>query len=310
MQVLVVIGTQKTIVFKSEIPQRLDVFLTEFFPEKTRSQFQRLIKEEFVTINQQLPRKTGQLLEQGDNISVFFPPPEDLGLQAEDIQLEIIYEDDNTIIVNKPAGMVVHPSAGHHSSTLVHALLFHNSYLEGIGGKRRPGIVHRLDKDTSGVIIVAKNEMSHIWLQRQFKQRYVEKHYLALVDGLPSSDSGRIVASIYRDKKQRKKMAIAPEGQGKPAETHYKVVQFFTQHTLLDVMPLTGRTHQIRVHLSGIGLPICGDRIYGRKKTSLEITRQFLHAASISIRLPGEKTQKTFSAELPIDLQKILEKLE
>lgn len=301
--------SERSFIYEEDNPQRLDIYLSQKFPEKSRSQFQRLIKEQQITINQIFPRKAGQMLEKGDLVSVVFPPPEDLDLQAEPIALDIIFEDDNVIIINKPAGMVVHPSAGHQTGTLIHALLNYYPFLEGIGGKKRPGIVHRLDKDTSGVLLVAKNEMSHVWLQRQFKQRKVKKQYIALVDGKPATDTGRIIAPIYRDLKQRKKMAIAPEGQGKAAETHYRVVGLYKKHSLLEVIPLTGRTHQIRVHLSAIGVPICGDRVYGYQKESINIKRHFLHAQSLSIRLPGEKEPRDFSAGLPADLQEILDLL-
>lgn len=175
--------------------------------------------------------------------------------------------------------------------------------------KKRPGIVHRLDKDTSGVILVAKNEKSHTWLQSQFKLRNVEKQYLALVDGHPPTKSGRILAPIYRDKHQRKRMAVAPEGQGKNAETRYHLLKQFKDHTYLEVLPLTGRTHQIRIHLASMGIPICGDRVYGYRKPSIEITRQFLHAAKITFCLPGDEASRTFSADLPEELQNILDRL-
>jgi 23S rRNA pseudouridine1911/1915/1917 synthase len=256
-----------------------------------------------------MPRKSGQLLEKGDQVEVTFPPPEPLDLIPEDIPLNIIYEDQNLIVVNKPAGMVVHPAAGHATGTLVHAILSHVPDLQGIGGKKRPGIVHRLDKDTSGIMLVAKNQASHIWLQRQFKSRDIEKIYLALVDGKPPTSEGRIIAPIFRDRSNRQRMAIAPEGKGKYAETEYEIIQKFRGYTLLRVHPLTGRTHQIRVHLASIHTPIVGDRIYGLKNPSVRIGRHFLHAAEIAIRLPGEKERTRFKADMPPELIKVLEEL-
>jgi 23S rRNA pseudouridine1911/1915/1917 synthase len=223
--------------------------------------------------------------------------------------LSIIYEDENVLVVDKPAGMVVHPSAGHATGTLVHAALAHTPFLAGIGGKRRPGIVHRLDKNTSGIILIAKNEPSHKWLQSQFKDRKVEKKYLALVDGKPNSPSGRIIAPIIRDRNQRKKMAIAPESRGRYAETEYHTIKEYKAHTYLDVHPLTGRTHQIRVHMASIGCPIAADTLYGYKNPSIDIKRHFLHAYQISICLLDEQSPRTFKAELPSDLESILEKL-
>ncbi len=260
-------------------------------------------------VNGTQPRKSGQLLEEGDRVEITFPPPEPLDLIPEDIPLDILYEDSNVLVVNKPAGMVVHPAAGHSAGTLVHAALAHVTDLQGIGGKKRPGIVHRLDKDTSGIILIAKNQASHIWLQRQFKSRDVEKIYLALVDGRPTTSEGRIIAPIYRDPSHRQRMAIAPEGKGRYAETEYEILKKYKEYTLLRVHPLTGRTHQIRVHLSSIHIPIVGDKIYGLKNPSLPIGRHFLHASEIAIRLPGEKERTRFKAELPPELTAVLEEI-
>ena len=291
-------------------PERLDKFLSACFSEISRSQIRRLIIEQNVLVNHKVPRKTGQLLVQGDLVQISIPPVQPLSLVPEKISLDIIFENEHVLAVNKPAGMVVHPSAGHYSGTLVHALLGYTSFLEGIGGKMRPGIVHRLDKDTSGIILVAKSDDSYRWLQRQFKQREIEKKYLALVDGHPATPSGRIIAPIYRDKTHRKRMAIAPVGSGKPAETIYQSIQIFKDHAFLELQPLTGRTHQIRVHLSSIGSPICGDKVYGYKKPTIEINRHFLHASELTFRLPGGKKKTTLKADLPDYLKIILNKLE
>ena len=295
--------------FEESQPQRLDRYLAQKLPDLSRSQIQRLIKIGLVTVDEVQAAKTGVMLEVGNQICIKIPLPEPLDLIPEDIQLNIIYEDENVLVVNKPAGMVVHPSAGHASGTLVHAALGHNPFLAGIGGKMRPGIVHRLDKNTSGIILVAKNEPSHKWLQDQFKDRKVEKHYMALVDGHPASPTGRIIAPIIRDRSSRKKMAIAPQGQGRYAETEYHTVKEYKAHTYLDVHPLTGRTHQIRVHLASIGCPVAADSLYGFRNPSVALDRHFLHAYKISICLLGEDSPRTFEAELPDELTLVLNKL-
>jgi 23S rRNA pseudouridine1911/1915/1917 synthase len=296
-------------IFQENQPQRLDIFLAQELPEISRSQIQRLIRAGRVLVNEVQPRKSGQMLERGDRIWIEVPPPEPLDLVPEDIDLDIIYEDENVVVINKPAGMVVHPSAGHDQGTLVHAALAYSPFLAGIGGRMRPGIVHRLDKNTSGLILIAKNEASHKWLQNQFKERKVEKKYLALVDGRPTTPTGRIIAPIMRDKFDRKKMAIAPVGEGRHAETEYHTLKEYKYHTYLDVHPLTGRTHQIRVHLASIGCPIAGDTLYGYRNSSVKLERHFLHAYQIRICLLNERTPRTFQAELPAELTRVLDTL-
>jgi 23S rRNA pseudouridine1911/1915/1917 synthase len=209
-------------------------------------------------------------------------------------------------VVNKPAGMVVHPAAGHASGTLVHAALAHAPTMEGVGGERRPGVVHRLDKDTSGLILLAKNDAAHHRLQEQFHSRSVVKTYLALVDGRPPTPRGRIEAPIGRDPAHRQRMAVLPPGKGRQAVSEYGTVEAFPEHTLLEVHPLTGRTHQIRLHLAFIGCPVVGDKIYGRRHSSLPLKRQFLHAARLEITLPGEERPRHFEAPLPDELKHIL----
>jgi 23S rRNA pseudouridine1911/1915/1917 synthase len=301
--------TKKRTNFESDQPERLDKYLVSCYPDISRSRLQKLISDGFVLVNGIQPTKTGLLLEKEDMIEIHFPEPEPIDIVPEKIYLDILYEDQNLLAINKPAGMVVHPSAGHSKGTLVHAVMGHVPLLDGFGGKLRPGIVHRLDKDTSGIILVAKNDASHQWLQRQFKLRDVEKIYLALVDGCPATPTGRIIAPIYRDRGQRKKMAIAPEGKGRPSVTEYQTIRQFSNHTLLKVHPLTGRTHQIRIHLASLKIPIAGDSVYGHKKPSIDIKRHFLHASELSIRLPGEKKRTTFRAELPDELAEIIENL-
>jgi 23S rRNA pseudouridine1911/1915/1917 synthase len=301
--------TSSQVQFNNDESERLDKYLVSCFPDYSRSQLQRLIGEGYILVNGIQPTKTGLIVEKGDLIDIRFPEPEPIDIIPENIPLEILYEDKNLLVINKPAGMVVHPSAGHSKGTLVHAVMGHVPFLQGIGGKMRPGIVHRLDKDTSGLILIAKNDNSHRWLQRQFKLRDVDKIYIALVDGCPATPTGRIIAPIYRDRAQRKKMVIAPEGKGRPSVTEYQTIKQFVDHTLLKVHPLTGRTHQIRVHLASLRIPIAGDSVYGHKKQSIGIGRHFLHASELSIRLPGEKNKTTFHAELPDELKNVLESL-
>jgi len=248
-------------------------------------------------------------LEGTQAIEVRIPPPEPSNLIPEDIPLDIIYEDKNVILINKPAGMVVHPSAGHSSGTLVHAVLSHDPEIEGVGGVRRPGLIHRLDKNTSGVIVLAKNDTAHRSIQAQFKQRKVNKRYIALVDGAPPTHNGRIEASVGRDPKNRQKMAVVTENKGRDAVSEYLTMESFPNHTLLEVKILTGRTHQIRLHMAFIQSPVVGDVVYGHKNPSLPISRQFLHAAFLGLSLPGQSTPQEFRAPLPNELEEILESL-
>ena len=292
--------------FDKKTPERLDKFLVELLQEFSRSRIQALIANGYVDVNGHAAKKAGQMLESGFNVTVRIPPPVPTDLIAEDIPIAIVFENDDLIVVNKPAGMVVHPAAGHSSGTLVNAVLGYEPDIEGIGGEERPGVVHRLDKETSGLILLAKNERAHRWLQDQFRLRKVEKTYLALVDGKPPTPSGRVEAYIGRDPSHRKRMAIVSESRGREAISEYKTVENFTNHTLLEFHPLTGRTHQIRLHCAFLGCPIVGDEVYGRKKPSVEINRHFLHAYRLKIVLPGEKDQRTFDAPLPQELQRVL----
>ena len=299
-QVFTVQGGQET---------RLDKFLAQMLPELSRSRLQALIKDGAVTVNAAVIIKTGHLVEMNNVVRVLIPPVEPVGLQAEEIPLDVVFENKDMVIINKPAGMVVHPAPGHDSGTLVHAALGTFVDLQGIGGELRPGIVHRLDKETSGLIIIAKNDQAHRWLQDQFRLRRVEKVYLALVDGKPPTPSGRIEAAIARDPAHRKQMAVVSEGKGRSAVTEYKSLAQYPFHTLIEAHPLTGRTHQIRLHMAFLGCPIVGDTIYGRKKPSIEMNRHFLHAARLSIILPGETEPSTFSAALPPELQIVIDML-
>jgi 23S rRNA pseudouridine1911/1915/1917 synthase len=213
------------------------------------------------------------------------------------------------MVVDKPAGMVVHPSAGHESGTLVHAALAHAPDIRGVGGELRPGVVHRLDKETSGLIILAKNDQAHRWLQDQFRQRKVIKVYLALVDGRPPTPKGRIEAPIGRSTADRSLMSVVPAHQGREAISEYLTLEVFARHTLLEIHPLTGRTHQIRLHLKFLDCPVAGDRVYGRKKSTIPVARHFLHAQRLTILLPGESQPRTFTAPLPPELELVLQQL-
>jgi len=295
--------------YDGEKSERLDKYLVVCLPEFSRARLQGLIDNGFVSINGALAKKSGQSIDSGAQIEVRVPPPAPSGLVGEDIPLDIIFENDDLIIVNKPAGMVVHPAAGHASGTLVHAVLGYDPDMEGIGGEERPGLVHRLDKETSGLIVLAKNERAHRWLQDQFRLRTVEKTYLALVDGKPPTPTGRVEASIGRDPSHRKQMAIVSAGKGRESVSEYKTLEAFRDHTLLEFHPFTGRTHQIRLHCQFLGCPIVGDSIYGKKSLTVKIKRHFLHAAKLSIILPNEKKPRLFEAPLPEELKNVLEEV-
>jgi 23S rRNA pseudouridine1911/1915/1917 synthase len=296
--------------YRGEGEQRLDKFLVTCLPDFSRSRLQGLIQEGFVQVDQQVVVKAGYLLGEGQQGDIRIPPPVSSELIPEAIPLEIVFENDDLMVVNKPAGMVVHPAVGHFSGTLIHAALAHAPDLEGVGGEQRPGVVHRLDKDTSGLILLAKNDATHQWLQNQFRLRRVKKVYLALVDGQPPTPTGRVEAPIGRDPAHRKRMAIVPPGKGREAVTEFYTVQNYRQHTLLEARPLTGRTHQIRIHMAFLGCPIVGDTLYGHKHATLPIERHFLHAARLTVHLPGQKEPSTFEAPLPPELQVVLDRLE
>ena len=295
--------------FEQHVHERLDKFLTESLPEFSRSRIQGLIAAGLVDVNGLPAKKAGQALESGSKITVRIPPPVPANLIAEEIPLDIVFENDDLIVVNKPAGMVVHPAAGHSSGTLVNAVLGYDPDIEGIGGEERPGVVHRLDKETSGLILLARNERAHRWLQDQFRLRKVEKTYLALVEGKPPTPSGRVEAYIGRDPKHRKRMAIVSEKKGREAISEYQTLESFKSHTLLEFHPFTGRTHQIRLHCAFLKCPIVGDEVYGRKSQSIDLDRHFLHAYRLKIILPGEKEARIFEAALPAELEQVLNQL-
>jgi 23S rRNA pseudouridine1911/1915/1917 synthase len=205
--------------------------------------------------------------------------------------------------------MVVHPSPGHTSRTLVQAALSHAPEIEGVGGVRRPGVVHRLDKDTSGIILLAKNDRAHRYLQRQFQERTVEKVYLALLDGRPATPAGRVEAAIGRDPAHRQRMAVLPPDRGREAVSEYRTLEGFNRHTWVEVRPLTGRQHQIRLHMAFLGCPVVGDRVYGFKRPSIPLERHFLHASRLVLQIPGEPDRKRIDAPLASELQSVLEEL-
>jgi len=299
-------GEERTVrLTVSQTGQRLDRYLAEAIPELSRTMAQRLIRKGLVTVNGQT-KKASHRVEKGELIVVHIPPPEPLALEPEPIPLDIVYEDADILVVNKPAGMVVHPAAGHRSGTLVNALLAHCPDVASTGEVFRPGIVHRLDKDTSGLIIVAKNERARLELQRQFKAHQVEKRYLALVEGRLEPPQGVVKASIGRDPRHRKRMAVV-EG-GREAITEYRVIEYLPQHTLVEIRPRTGRTHQIRVHMAWLGHPVAGDPVYGHRR-GLPLPRQFLHAYALEIRLPSTGKPRRFQAPLPPELQAVLDEL-
>lgn len=289
--------------------QRLDRWLAARLPAHSRTEVQRWIREGLVRVNGRAS-KPGYRLETGDVVEVDVPEPEPYEeVRPEPIPLTILYEDEDILVVDKPAGMVVHPAPGHSSGTLVNAILHHCPDLEGVGGARRPGIVHRLDKDTSGLILVAKNDRAHRELQRQFQAREVDKAYLALVEGHLQPKVGRIEAPIGREPRQRKRMAVVQGGR--EAVTEYTVLAHYDAYTLVDVHPRTGRTHQIRVHFAFIGYPLAGDTVYGRRKQRLKpwLKRLFLHAHRIRFRLPRTGEWVDFTSPLPPDLQAVLDHL-
>lgn len=289
--------------------QRLDVFLAEQNSDLSRSYIRKLIMGENATVNEKTVKKAGLTIKAGDKVTLKIPPPKSLDIIPEKIDLDIIYEDQNVLLINKPAGMVVHPSAGHDTGTLVHAVAGYLPELNVINDTERPGVVHRLDKNTSGLIIFAKTEEALHFLQNQFSERLVEKHYLALVDGHPKTSQGRIETFIGRDLRQRKKMAVVPQRMGKHAISEYITIAKYENHALLDVRIYTGRTHQIRVHMAFIDSPISGDSIYGRKKSTIPINRHFLHANRLKLMIPGKEEISEFEVPLPKKLQYVIDKL-
>jgi len=283
---------------------RLDKFISGQVPDLSRTQVQKLIEDGWVTVDGNL-EKASYKLGTGDTVLVKMPPPTPSHLTPENIPVPILYEDEDILVVDKPANLTVHPAPGHQSHTLVHAIL---SHLAAVSDSiQRPGIVHRLDKDTSGVMVIARNSKAHENLATQFKQHAVLKVYLTLVRGHLTPEEGVIEAAIGRDSSDRKKMAVAGDNRGRRALTRYKVIRYLGSYTLLEVMPQTGRTHQIRVHLAAIGYPVVGDATYGVKSSLIH--RQFLHAHKLGFTLPTTGKYIEFTSPLPEDLEKALKEI-
>lgn len=284
---------------------RIDKVLTTLEPEIIRSQLKNLINDGHVTVNGQ-PVKPKYKVQSGDKISLVKPEPQLLELTPENIPLDIVYEDDDVIVVNKPQGMVVHPAPGHPNHTLVNALLYH-SPLSTINGTFRPGIVHRIDKDTSGLLMVAKNDLAHQSLAEQLRNKINQREYLALVYGQIKEDEGTIDAPLGRNPQDRKKQAVVKGGRH--AVTHFKVMKRYDNFTLVKCILETGRTHQIRVHMKYIGHPLVGDPLYGPRKV-VGKDGQFLHAALLGFKHPRTGKELVFEAPLPENFQKMLDKLD
>ncbi len=288
--------------------QRLDRYLQSRLDTLSRNAIQHLIAERAILVNNH-PSKPGYVLRAGDTVTILhLLRPQVSTAKPQALPLDILYEDDDLLVINKPTGMVVHPAPGHSEDTLVNALLAYHPELQGVGGEERPGIVHRLDKDTSGLMIVAKNTRTLAALTEQMQRHAIQKRYLALVEGVLSLDQGSIDAPIGRDPRHRQQMAVTARGS-REARTHFRVLQRFARHTLLLLQLETGRTHQIRVHLKAIGHPAVGDPVYGsgnaRHQPRLE--RQFLHAYQLQFTHPTTGKTLEFEVPLPADLQKILE---
>ncbi|GAA0743688.1 RluA family pseudouridine synthase [Clostridium oceanicum] len=276
--------------------KRLDVYLCGVYEDKSRSYIQSIIKKGNVLVNEKI-RKSNYKLKEKDKVVAFFPPPESLNIKSEDIPIDIVYEDKDVIIVNKPQGMVVHPAPGLYSGTLVNALLNHCKDLSGINGIQRPGIVHRIDKDTSGILVVAKNDKAHNSLAKQFKDHSITRTYIALVEGIIKDDKGTIDTQIGRHPVNRIKMAVVREGRR--AVTHFEVLERFKKNTLIKCNLETGRTHQIRVHMAHKFHPLVGDPVYGYKKQRFNLNGQMLHAKELGFIHPTTGDYVEFNSNIP-----------
>lgn len=285
--------------------ERLDKYLALIYENQSRSFFQKLIKENLVLVNEKV-QKANYRVSAEDSVSVTIPKAQEIEILPENIPLDILYEDDDVLVVNKPKGMVVHPSAGHYSGTLVNAVMYHcRDSLSGINGAIRPGIVHRIDMDTTGALIVCKNDNAHVKIAEQIKEHSVTRRYRGIVNGVVKQDSGTIEGAIGRHPVERKKMAIN-EKNGKPAITHYRVLERFSNHTYMEFELETGRTHQIRVHMASVGHPLLGDILYGSGKNPYHLQGQTLHAMVIGFVHPSNGTYIEVEAPLPEYFQKLL----
>lgn len=304
---MVVVEKKEVINFEDYKEVRIDVFLTEKLEGKSRSYIHKLIEDNLIKVNNKII-KSSYKLKKGDLIEVLIPDPIELTVEAQDIPLSIIYEDKDIIIIDKPQGMVVHPAVGNYTDTLVNALLNHCTDLSGINGVIRPGIVHRIDKDTSGVLVVAKNDNAHRKLAEQLKNHSMKRIYSALVEGKLKQDEGTVDAHIGRNPSDRMKYAVVKDG--KAAITHYKVIERFKAHTYIECQLETGRTHQIRVHMAHIGHPLVGDPVYGYKKQRFKLEGQMLHAGILGFIHPSSGEYMEFKSPLPEYFNNILNLLE
>ncbi|HZG88238.1 RluA family pseudouridine synthase [Paenibacillus sp.] len=293
---------------EDEAGERIDKMLAEALEDVSRSQLQDWVRDGHVTVNGAAV-KPNYKLSVGDEVVVRPPEPELTELVPEPIPLDVKYEDSDVIVVNKPRGMVVHPAVGHRSGTLVNALMYHCKDLSGINGEIRPGIVHRIDKDTSGLLMAAKNDVAHNSLAAQLKEHSVTRRYVAVVHGVLQHDQGTIDAPIGRDPQDRKLFTVTDRG-GKHAVTHFVVLERFAEHTVVELMLETGRTHQIRVHMKFIGHPLVGDPVYGRSRTrTMNVPGQALHAAVLGFTHPRTGERLTFEAPIPDEMQEFIEHL-
>ena len=298
---------EKIIVQNNEKGVRLDSYITKKLNDLSRANIQRLIEDGNILVNS-AKQKISYKVNSGDKIEITIPEPKKIDLKPQDIKVEIVYEDNDIIVVNKPKGLVVHPAVGNPDGTLVNAIMnICKDSLSGIGGKVRPGIVHRLDKDTTGLLIVAKNDKAHINLSEQIKNREVKKIYIALVRGNIPENEATINMPIGRSTKDRKKMAVVKNG--KEAVTHFKVIDRFKNYTLLEIKIDTGRTHQIRVHMAEIGYPVVGDMVYSNGKNEFGVEGQMLHAKSLDFKHPITGKNMHLEAELPKYFKDIIDKL-
>ena len=290
--------------------KRLDVFLAEQTDEFTRSRIKKLIEDGQVIVQGKPVTKSCEGVKKGFEVVVTVPDAVEYSVRAENIPIDIVYEDDDIAVVNKPRGMTVHVGNGNTEGTLVNALLYALGSLSGIGGVLRPGIVHRIDKDTTGLLVVAKNDKAHVSLAAQIAEKSAHRIYYALLEGIVKDDEGRIVTDIGRHPQDRLKMAVLPDGMGKLAVTDYKVLaRFGTEFTLCKFILQTGRTHQIRVHAKHVGHPCVGDPVYGHKKQKFKLDGQLLHAKTLELTHPTSGERMTFNAPLPPEFSEILEKL-
>lgn len=292
---------------ENNVNQRLDKFLSEELSDFSRTQIQEYIDQEYIKVNSK-KAKSSYKLSLGDIVEINEIPKEEYCLEAEDIPLDIVYEDDDLIVINKPKGLVIHPGAGNKSGTLANALKYYSDELSGVNGDFRPGIVHRLDKDTAGLLAVAKNDKTHLKLQEQLKDHTLGRTYYALVSGRIEENEGKIIAPIGRDKQNRQRMSVDLRN-GKDAETDFKVIERFKYQTLVECKLKTGRTHQIRVHMTYIGHPVEGDPIYGKGNRSIYKDGQLLFAKEISFVHPSKGKVMTYSVPLPIYFEEVLNKL-